>query len=89
MGAERVFSGQTLGQHFPLLLDLDVCLSTSAQGHGTEEMVHVGVLWGVGGVLGGEVDVEAVDQDDGFQDEVVVSSECSAEEGGRAVGSHG
>lgn len=52
--------------------------------------MHVGVLWGVGGVLGGEADVEAVDRDDGFHDEVVVVSlECSAEEGGRAVGSRG
>lgn len=81
MGVERVFSGGTLDQDFRLLLDLDVCLLTLDPGRGTEEMVDVGVLWGVGGVLGGEADVEAVDQDDGFQNEVVVvvSLECNAE----------
>lgn len=89
VGVERVFLGQTTDQHFPLLLDLDVCLSTLAQGHGTEEMVHVGVLWGVGGVLGEVADVEAAIQDDGFQDGVVASLECSAEEGGCAIGCHG
>lgn len=58
----------TLDQDSCLLSDLDVCLLTSDRGRGNEEMVHVGaVLWGVGGVLGGEADVEAVDQDDGFQ----------------------
>lgn len=56
----------------------------------------VGALWGVGegegvgGVLGGEADEEAADQDDGFHDEVEASSECSVEEGeeGCAIGSH-
>lgn len=53
-------------------------------------MADVGVLWGAGGVLGGEVDVVAVDQDDGFQDEeVVVFSERSVGEGACAVGSRG
>lgn len=89
MGVERVFSGGTLDQDVRLLLDLDVCLLTLDRGLGTEEMVHVGALWGAGVVLGGEADVEAVDQDDAFQNEVavVVSAECSAEEGGCAAGS--
>lgn len=53
-------------------------------------MVDVGVLSGAGGVLGGEVDVVAVDQDDGFQDEeAVVFSEQSVEEGACAVGNRG
>lgn len=94
MGVERAFSGQTLDHHFPHLEGLDVCLLALDRGRGTEEMVHVGVLWGVGCVLGGEADVEAdveaVDQDDRFQDDVVVVSlECSAEEGGCAVDSRG
>lgn len=93
MGVGRVFWGGTLDQHFPLLLDLDVCLLTLGRGRGTEEMVHVGVPWGVGGVPGVEADVEAdveaVDQDDGFQDEVGVSLECTVEAGGCAAGSHG
>lgn len=78
-----------MDQHSPLLLDLDACLSTLALGRGIEGKGHVGVLWGVGDASGGEADVAAVDQDDGFQDEGAVSSERSAEEGGRAVGSHG
>lgn len=81
-----------MDQGVRLLLDLDVCLLTLDRGLGTEEMVHVGALWGAGAVLGGEADVEAVDQDDAFQNEVVVvvvSVECSAEEGGCAAGSHG
>lgn len=89
VGAKRVFSEQTLDQHFPLLLDLDVCLSTSGQGRGTEEMVDVEDLWGEGGVLGGEAEVEAVDQDDGFRDEVAVSSDCGVEGVGQSVDSHG
>lgn len=53
-------------------------------------MVDVGVLSGAGGVLGGEVDVVAVDQDDGFQDEeAVVFSEQSVEEGACAAGNRG
>lgn len=72
-----------------LLLDPDACLLTLGWGRGTEEMAHVGGLWGAGGVPGGEADVEAVDRDDGFQNEVEASSECSAEEGGCAAGSQG
>lgn len=86
-----------MDRHFPLLLDPDVYLSSLDRGRGSEEMVVVvaGVLWGVDGVLGGEAGGEAggeevVDQDGGFQDAAVVSSECSAEEeGGCAVGSRG
>lgn len=52
VGEERVFSGGTLDQCCPLLLDRGVCLLTSDWGPGTEERVHVGVLWGAGGVLG-------------------------------------
>lgn len=50
--------------------------------------MHVGALWGVGDVPGGEADVEVADQDDGLRDEVEVFLECSAEEGGCAAGSH-
>lgn len=73
MGVETAFSEQTSDQHFPALLDLDVYLSTWARGHETEEMVHEEVLWGGGDVLSGEALVEAEDQDDAFQNEVVVS----------------
>jgi len=73
VGVEKVFSGGTLVQRFPFLLELDVCLLTLDRARGSEEMVPVVVLWGVGGVLGAEADVEAACQDDGFQDEVVVS----------------
>lgn len=55
-------------------------------------MAGVGALWGVGSVLGGAAGVVAdVDQDDGFQDEVVVvaSLDNSVEQGGCAVGSRG
>lgn len=89
-GVERVFSGGTSDRR--LLSDLDVCLLTLDRARGTEEMVHVGVpLWGVGGVLGGEAFVEAVDRGDGFQTEVkaVVSLERSEQEEGCAAGSPG
>lgn len=91
MGVERVFSGGTLDQDVRFLLDQDVCPLTLDRGPGTEEMLHVGVLWGVGGVLGEEADVEAVVQDDEFQDDVVevVSWERSAEDGGCGPGSKG
>lgn len=88
VGVERLFLGGTLDH---LLLDLDVCLLTLDWVPGTEKMGHVGVLWGVGGVQGGAADAEAVNRDNGFQSEVVVSVECSAEEEeeGCVPGSHG
>lgn len=88
VGVEMVFLARTLA---PLLLGLGVCLSSLDRGRGTEEMVHVGVLWGAGGVLSGEAEaeaeVEAAYQDDVFHDEVGVSVEHSAEEEGCDVGS--
>lgn len=89
MGAERVFSGQTLDQGFPFRSDPGVCLAALGRDRGTGGTADVVVLLGNGGVVEEEeAGVGAEVQGGAFRDEVEVSSEQSAEgEEGHVSGS--